>query len=303
MSASTTSDRRSSRLAAVLAAALLLVTAGSTSPAAQRSAMAVDCTPGPLVRVPELIEGSGAAASRRMAGRIWAHNDSGAGGLIGLDERGAVTTRVPLPGVRIDDWEALAIGPCPSGSCLFVGDIGDNGGEREQISIHRLAEPDASGRTGGADVFHARYPDEPQDAETLLVTPKGEIYIVSKGTTAAVSLYRLPRGARPGAAVMLERVGRPRTSGRLAADERITDGAVSPDGAWVVLRTNSALSFHAATDLFGGNWNERSRVDLSTLREPQGEGVTFASATTLYLVGEGGGGGLPGTFARLTCTL
>ena len=38
------------------------------------------------------------------------------------------------------------------------------------------------------------------------------------------------------------------------------------------------------------------------LREPQGEGVAFADETTLYLVGEGGGKGRPGTLARMTCT-
>lgn len=290
---------RSGGRIAVLASAVAALLAGWT-PAAAQSSAAPRCTPGQVARVPDLIEGSGVAAG--SGGRIWAHNDSGQGGLIALEERGSVTARVALPGVKIDDWEALAAGPCSSGTCLFVGDIGDNDGERRQITIYRFPEPEGSAAVKSADVFRLSYPDQPQDAETLLVTPKGDIYIVTKGDTAAIALYRVPRDAKPGTSIKLERIGKPRGSGKASADDRITDGAVSPDGTWVVLRTTGALSFHAAADLFSGNWTARGRVDLGSLKEPQGEGVTFGDASTVYLVGEGGGKKQPGTFARLTCT-
>ena len=39
-------------------------------------------------------------------------------------------------------------------------------------------------------------------------------------------------------------------TGEGLGDELITDGAVSPDGAWVVLRTRQGLTFHRAADLF-----------------------------------------------------
>jgi hypothetical protein len=279
---------------------MLLASLSLSVPAAAAQSVPVQCQPGEVVRVAELVEGSGAAASRDGK-RIWAHNDSGAGGLIALDERGSVAGRVQL-GFNVDDWEALAAGPCPGGTCLFIGDIGDNDGERKQITVYRVAEPAASGTIKSAEVFRFTYPDGPQDAETLLVTPTGEIYIVTKGETAPVALYRVPAGAKPGATTTLQRVGKPRDSGKASADDRITDGAVSPDGATVALRTRRALTFHAAADLFAGNWQPRSRVSLAALAEPQGEGVTFASATTLFLVGEGGGKKQPGTFARLTCT-
>lgn len=279
-----------------IVAALVVPPAVEAQPSAAPS-----CTPGPVVRVQDLVEGSGAAASARTPGRVWTHNDSGDGGLIALDERGTVTARVALPGIRIEDWEALAVGPCPAGSCLFIGDIGDNDAERDRVTIYRIPEPEGAGPAAAADVFHATYPDGPQDAETLLVTPKGDIYIVSKGETGPVALYRLPRDAKPGTVSKLERIGKPREGGRLRASDRITDGAVSPDGASVVLRTREALSFYAAQDLFAGNWKERGRVSLRGLREPQGEGVAVADSTTLYVVGEGGGKKRPGTFARLTC--
>lgn len=289
--------RKISVITAALAAAFVVpAAADAPQPAAPR------CTFGQIARVAELPEGSGAAASRRDPRRIWTHNDEPDGGLLAVDERGTVTARVRLPNVRIEDWEAIAAGPCPAGSCLYIGDIGDNDGERDRITIHRLPEPEGSGAAQQIETFHLTYPDGPQDAETLLVTPKGDIYIVTKGDTGPIALYRMPPGAKPGSVTRLERVGKPRTPGTVSAKDRITDGAVSPDGSWVVLRTRTALSFYTAGDLFAGQWQERGRVDLSRLGEPQGEGVTFADASTLYLVGEGGGKKRPGTIVRATCT-
>jgi hypothetical protein len=284
--------------AAVLAAAVMW-----WSPIAAQlpAATAPRCSAGPLVRVPDLPEGSGVAASRRTPGRFWTHNDSGQGGLVAVNERGAVTGRVQLPGIAIDDWEAIAVGPCPGGSCVYIGDIGDNEAERRRITIYRLPEPEASGRGAAAEVFHATYPDGAQDAETLLVTPKGGILVVTKGETGPVALYRFPTELKPGSTVKLERVGKPRDGGKASPDDRITDGAVSPNGARVVLRTAGALVFYSASDLLAGTWREQGRFSLAALGEPQGEGVTFADDSTLYVVGEGGGKSQGGTFARLTC--
>jgi hypothetical protein len=63
------------------------------------------------------------------------------------------------------------------------------------------------------------------------------------------------------------------------------------------------LILYRAADLLTGNWREAGRVPLGTLAEPQGEGVTFAADSSLYLISEGGGKKQPGRFARLTCAL
>ena len=255
-----------------------------------------------LQRVAELPEGSGIAASRRTQGRFWSHNDSGEPILIALDGAGRVVGRLTVSGAAVEDWEAVAVGPCPSGSCIYVADIGDNDAERNRITVYRITEPiEASGSAKVADVFHATYPDGTHDAESLLVTPEGRLYIVTKGDTGPVALYRFPGDLRSGTTLQLERVGQPR--GQTGARDRVTDGAVSPDGHWVVLRTRQALTFYTAADLFAGNWREAGRVGLEALGEPQGEGVTFASNGSVYLISEGGGRKRPGTVARLSCTL
>jgi hypothetical protein len=69
-----------------------------------------------------------------------------------------------------------------------------------------------------------------------------------------------------------------------------------------VLRTNDSLYFYPASEVTSGAWRHVTRVDLKNVREPQGEGVTFADDTTLVLVGEGGGMGRGGRFFRLACT-
>jgi hypothetical protein len=285
-----------------------LVIAGSlvTPATSQAQHPVVQCKPaGTLQRVAELQEGSGLAASRRTLGRFWSHNDSGDPVLFALDSNGGVTGRLTISGAKVEDWEAVAVGPCPSGSCIYVADIGDNDAERKQVTVYRIAEPaEASGSAKVADVFHATYPDGSHDAEALLVTPEGRLLIVTKGESGPVSLYRFPTELRGTATMRLERVGGPRKTGIAAEkDDRITDGAVSPDGNWIVLRSTQALTFYRAADLLAGNWREAGRVTLAGIGEPQGEGVTFAANDAVYLMSEGGGKKQPGVFARLTCTL
>ena len=255
------------------------------------------------VKLPGLPEASGITASRRTPGRFWAHNDSGQPELFALDARGTVTGRVRVEGATVQDWEAVAIGPCPEGSCVYVGDIGNNEGKRRSITIYRMPEPDrAEGSVAVRDTFEARYPGDSQDAETLIVTPKGEMLIVTKGETGPVAIFKVPAQAKSGTVAKLEAVGKPRQPHKPERDARITDGAISPSGARIALRTARAILFFATDDFGAGRWQEAGRVSLEPLAEPQGEGVTFADERTLYVVGEGGGASQPGTFARLTCT-
>lgn len=281
--------------------ALLAFILSSSSAMAGQNVTA-QCRPsGPLVELPGLSQASGVAISRRAPGRLWAHNDSGEPVVVALDLRGSVVGRVRLTGAEVEDWEAIAVGPCGTGSCLYVGDIGDNGARRKRITIYRLPEPDGqSGSATVADVFHATYPDGPRDAEALLIGGGGRLHIVTKGETGPIAIYRFPAQLKSGATVMLERMGA--DAGTTDAKSRITDGAVSPDGQWAVLRTKSALTFYRAADLLAGQWRAANRVDLTSLREAQGEGVALGADNTVFLTGEGGGRGRRGSFASLSCT-
>ena len=293
------------RIPAAVACAIAF--AGSVEPtsiAAQSRGSAPECRlEGRPTALPELREASGIAASRSVPGRLWTHNDSGVPEIFALDAHGAVTGRLPVSGVRVEDWEAIAAGPCPAGSCLFIADIGDNDASRKRVTIYRVEEPSESDTSVDVkDQFHATYPDGAHDAETLLVTPAGDLFIVTKGDTGAIGLYRFPKPLRSGATHHLERVGSLRGEGKPAASERITDGAVSADGRWTALRTNHRLAFYPTSDFTAGNWREARSVGLNDVGEAQGEGIAIGDDGTVYLTGEGGGKARPGTFARLRCS-
>jgi hypothetical protein len=283
-------------------AALSVLGMGSAGARAQPQS-APACRPAaPIVRLPELPEASGLAAGTAASTRLWAHNDSGEPELFAIEQDGRVAGRVSLSGARLEDWEALASAPCGNQRCLYVGDIGDNSADRAEVVIYRVPEPSApEGTTAVTGVFRASYPDGPQDAETLLATPDGRLFIVTKGSTGGIALYRFPDATPDDQKVMrLERVS------ALGGDEvdteaQVTDGAVSPDGRWVVLRTSRQLTFYRATEFFGGGWTAAQRIDLEAVGEPQGEAVTFGPADAVYLAGEGGGGSRPGTLALLSC--
>jgi hypothetical protein len=277
---------------------LTLGLSGSSIEGSQRSSSAFCTTAASPVALAALPEASGMAAGRAM---LWLHNDSGEPVLVAVNHSGQQIGRVTVTGARVDDWEALASGPCGKERCLFVGDIGDNNASRKQITIYRVAEPSTAGGSAAAEAFHATYPDGAHDAEALLAAPDGGLFIVTKGETSPVRVYRFPRAVRAGSTVRLEPVGQLKPVQEQT--DRVTDGAFSPDGRWVVLRTRRALTFYRADEFALGHFREVQRVDLSSLKEPQGEAVAFGSGNTVYVASEGGGKKQPGTLASLSCAL
>jgi hypothetical protein len=277
---------------------LIFGTSAGAMDLSQRPASAVCTTTSAAVPLVDLPEASGLAAGR---GVLWLHNDSGEPVLIAVNASGKPAGRMALTGARVDDWEALAAGPCGKGRCLFIGDIGDNNASRKQVTVYRVAEPSQPGGAATAEAFHAIYPDGPHDAEALLASPDGSLFIVTKGETGPVAVYKFPRELRAGTTTRLERVGA--LSAKPKPVERITDGAFSPDGRWVLLRTNRALNFYRADEFLLGHFREVHRVDLAAVKEPQGEAVTFGPDKTVYVAGEGGGKKQPGTLAALSCSL
>ncbi len=187
--------------------------------------------------------------------------------LFALDARGAVTGR--LRAVRRRESKTgkpIAVGPCPAGSCLYVADIGDNDASRKRITIYRVPEPSgAETSVAVKDVFHATYPDGAHDAETLLVTPAGDLFIVTKGDTGAVALYRFPQRAAPGRdpsartrrQAARRRASRPEPNASPTAPCRPTAGGSC-------CGPTSALTFHRTSDLIG------RQLARGAQRRPQG---------------------------------
>ena len=267
----------------------LCVTAFAQKPASGPSFCKPVGKPQFLANVPEA---SGVAVSGRDRGLLWTLNDSGEPQLFGFDASGQ-STRVAVIGGELRDWEDLAIANCSSGACLYIADIGDNRGSRKHITIYRVPEPArGSAATAAAEAFHAIYPDHPHDAEALIVTTH-QLFIVTKEVPPR--LYRFPAPLRPGATVTLQLMR------SLNERIRITGAAVSPDGRWVALRSNRTLLIYRTEDLSGGR--DPIRIDLTSLKEPQGEGIAFGGGNQLYLVSEAGKGAAGGMLLQLNCAL
>jgi hypothetical protein len=261
----------------------------------------VDRKPQPLPD--EIHEASGVAASRAHAGVFWTHNDSGDPVVYAVSADGSLAGQVRVSGAEVEDWEDIALAPCPDGDCLYVADIGDNQAERASVTVWRFPEPapgDAESRPAEALVF--RYPDGAQDAEALFVLPDGRIHVVTKGETGAITVYRAP-AATPGGTATLERV-RELAGSEVNRAERVTGASASADGRWVAVRTLRELAVYPADGLTGGGAApEPRRMSLRELDEAQGEGVGFTPDGAVLLTSEGGKKKDPATFARLACTL
>ncbi len=194
-----------------------------------------------VVASPEITEASGLAASRVHEGVLWTHNDKGDSArlfALGLDasHQGELTVLGPEP----VDWEDLASGPAPDGGgWLFVGDIGDNKGERESIAVWRVAEPAALTdplSTDAVSVATLRYPDGAKDAETLLLDPLTDrLYVVTKSRGSAVVYDAGPFS--PGGDTVLVRS----LSLEVPNNDKVTGGDVSVDGSQILLRTDEQV--------------------------------------------------------------
>lgn len=259
-----------------------------------------------LTMLGKLPEASGLALSRRSPGIVWSMDDSDDPAVLAFTADGTERGMVRITGATVRDWEDISIGPCPGGSCLYVGDIGDDGVKRTEVTVYRIPEPDPNETaTPPAENFVFKYPDAGHDAEAIFIAPDGTLFIVTKGHPTV--LYRAPRDAKPGVAATLTRVAELPIDDLLVDRDRrrsrITDAETSPDGKWVALRTNSELLLFPARELMNGRTAPAWHADLRPLDETQGEGVAISDDGDVYLAGEGGGHGLPGTLTHVKCAL
>jgi hypothetical protein len=247
---------------------------------------------GPVAE-PALVELSGLAASARNAGLLYAHNDSGdTARFFALDTRGAARGEFVLRGATAADWEDIAVGPCPQGSCVYIADTGLASPARREFAIYRVPEPFvvAAGTTPREvpfELFRFAYPDHPRDAETLLVDPgSGAVYILGKHFGSGL-LFRVPLEA--GAVSTAVLAGEVRVPGGWL--RLWTGGSVAPCGGAVLLRTYDRLFEYRAAP--GAGVEETLRAtprEVPVARELQGEAAAYAPGSLgYYTAGEGAG--------------
>lgn len=191
-----------------------------------------------------LVELSGLVASRAQPGVLYAHNDSGDTArffAIGADAR--LLQTFTLDGATANDWEDIALGPCPSGTCVYLGDIGDNLRIRTNYAIFRVPEPQVTSGTTSVpwERFAYEYPSAARhNAEAIFMHPvTGRLYLVTKEDTAPSEVYRFPLPFDAGKTAVLERVATLTVPSQ--TDRPLTAADVNPCGTAVLLRMYNRL--------------------------------------------------------------
>ncbi|MFC8825604.1 WD40 repeat domain-containing protein [Streptomyces sp. NPDC057137] len=263
--------RPSSRLAAALAAAALLALAAPVATAAP----AADPDRSFRITDPRITESSGLAASRAHPGVYWTHNDQDKPLIYGVDSRtGETVATITMRGVgEPRDMEAISVG---ADGNVYVGDIGDNlNGSWDHVWIYRFPEPKRlADATVDATQFTVKYADGPRDAEALMVHPTtGRVYIASKNEDGG-GLYEGPAKLTTGGTNTFTRVGEV---------PWVTDGAFSPDGKELVLRSYfSARGYAWKNGRLGADHRVRAPI------QGQAESVTYTLDGSALMFGTEG---------------
>lgn len=243
------------------------------------------------IKSPEIKESSGLAASRCNQNVFWTHNDSGDEAFIyALDAKGEKLGTWKVSGAENKDWEDMATVKNDAGECfLYIGDIGNNKREKNELTIYRVREPQilpenkSSSKksplsTEKSEAIKFVYPDTRHDAETLMIHPQtDDIYVLSKRTDGSSAIYKLKSGFDLTKTSRLEKLAD--FSVPAIPDGLLTGGDISPDGKRVVIcdyfnAYEIVLPKKAAN--FDEIWKEKPSVIELGKRE-QGEAICYSA--------------------------
>jgi len=234
-----------------------------------------------------LVELSGLAASRSQPGVFFAHNDSGdSARFFSITQTGQLSETYTLSGATAVDWEDIALGPCPRGTCVFIGDIGDNLRVRNNYAIYSVVEPIVG--TGNRVLQWERYGYEypggaKHNSESLFVHPfTGRVYLVTKEDVGGSEVYRFPLPLSSTSLNTLEKVVTLTIPGQ--TDRPLTAADVNPCGTGVLMRMyNRLVEFRLPA---GETDFERifsaDPVTVPIANEAQGEAVTYGPDGRTY---------------------
>ncbi len=221
---------------------------------------------------PRIVEASGLAISARFDDLAYVINDSGQSQQVYAItiSTGAVVGVTTVTGATWRDSEALSI---DDDGTLWVADTGDNLVNRDDAALYAFAEPGPGDRTVEATRYPVSYEDGPADVEALLIQPRtGATYLISKGFVGG-DVFVLPEPLSTSEANVATTVGR--------APGLVTDGAFTPDGKLVLLRT-----YVEVRELDPKDWSETRTIETPPMR--QSEMIAADRDGSTFLIGSEG---------------
>lgn len=240
-------------------------------------------------------EASGLAASRAFPGALYHHNDSGdTGRFFVTDLSGANTRVVAVRDFAPADVEDMTVGPCPEGTCVYLGDIGDNARRRTELTFVVLRERQRFSRTETAlRRVVARYPDGAHDAEGFAIHPNGDLYLITKPIdfnerrAGPAQLFRLTAAQlRASGTQTFEQVGEidlPYLLWEQPARGHLATGLdIAPDGTRAALVTYTSVVEFALDPSQPWKPSRAWRIDhdfriIAMPRLPQAEAITYTA--------------------------
>jgi hypothetical protein len=240
-----------------------------------------------------LREVSGAVVSRRHAGVLWIHNDSGdRARVFAIDTSGNVLAEVRLSNVVANDWEDITILPGSGGApdTIVVADIGDNLAQRTSVQLIRFAEPELPADPTVPLVIDEALAetfvyDQPHDAEAVFADPLSrKVFLVTKEFVDPPQLF-LAGPALGDDTRRLQQLG----AVEVPLAQLVTAADAAADGAAILLRTSDEVLVYErlANETMAATFaREPCRAPVPL--EPQGEALAIApDGSGFYLIGEG----------------
>ncbi len=271
----------------------------------------------------DLSEASGLAASRRLPGVLWSHNDSGEEltRVFALGQDGSHRATLVVADLKPDDTEDIALGPCTPPAammdCIYLADTGDNSHKRKVVEILRINEPDALPGLGGEiageglQVHRFRYPKRPDldgdaktfaehpDVEAMVVLADGRVVLFDKREDGKSAVFRAPLTL--GTVATAEALGTLDLShGALKKGPSLRTSAadLSGDGKRLLIRTyfrlfeldvEGALALPGADVVAALPALSANKRSIAHGFDKQGESVAYDPAGGIWHVSEGVG--------------
>jgi hypothetical protein len=231
----------------------------------------------------------------RIGNFLYTFNDSGAGALIyELDTLGTVIRTITISGATNVDWEAIT----SNSTHVFIGDVGNNNGNRQDLCLYRFLKSDLTLDTVQAEKLPFYWSDQTQftslpnannyDCEAI-VADADSITLFSKNwEDLQTRRYRLPCFWSDTLAAQLR--------DSFAVDGLITDACVDTflNRSYLLGYKNNGNNFYTSfvwclwdyqnQQVFSGN---RRRVEVgNVLTVAQTEGIALKASNKGYISSE-----------------
>ncbi|WP_128396993.1 NHL repeat-containing protein [Botryobacter ruber] len=216
-------------------------------------------------------------------GNLWTHGDSATGAeLSKITPEGKLLAKLELKDLKNDDWEDLAH---DNKGNLYIGDFGNNGGDRQNLRIVKVRESDPK---AAHQVIHFTFSDQKKfpaaegselfDCEAFF-WHNGQLYLFNKNSTCQdyVRVYRLPDLPGKHEAKLID---------SLQINSKISSADISTDGKTVAL-----LGYEEIYLLQLNGRNNFTNGEVNCLKIPglgKSEGIVFLNSTDMMVCNEEG---------------